>query len=261
MKKLCIGICAVVGLALAAQASVVSWDGSSADITGLGGNIQLAPGAVDTVWSTSTLNIDSPGTQADFKAAMDQVQQTHRIAQINAGLDQIFVGGGGNTAQGKTDATSPFSQMIGFDTAAFAAADVLDNMAVSIANRNGSDTLSFRWFVQTATGAYVSGVVDTFTGTAVQAYTLADATAIEWFDFDVNANIGSAIGASAGTLALSNVDYAGVFASETWDSGTTNWRGVKVAAFSAEAIPEPATLGLFGIGALVALFVRRRIMM
>jgi hypothetical protein len=261
MKMRWISLTVAAAMVLATQAEIVSWDGSSSDITSLGSNIQLTPGAVDTVWSSSTLNIDSPGSQADFKAAMSQVDQTHKIAQINAGLDQIYVGGGGRTDQGKTDATSPFSQMIGFNTSVFADADVLDNVAVSIANRNGSDTLSFRWFVQTGSSAYVSGVVDTFSGTAVQDYTLADATAIEWFAFDVNANIGSAIGASAGTLALSNVDYAGVFATETWGSGTTNWRGVKVAAFSAEAIPEPATLGMiasFGVGVL---FIRRRIMM
>jgi len=250
MKKVMMLMMAVA-LAAATQAVTVSWDGTSTDITDLTANIQLTPGPGDTVWDTSGLIIDSPGTQADFKAAMDQVQQYHKIAQINAGFDRIYVGGGGNTAQlvdgvPKIDATSPFSQMIGFDTSAFADTDVLQSMAVTILNRNAGDTLSFRWFVQTATDAYVSGVVDTFTGTAGHSYTLADATAIPWFVFDPNANIGSAISDANSLRVLTNVDYAGVYATETWTSGTTNWRGVFVSKFSASTpefkatVPDPA---------------------
>ena len=138
MKKVMMLMMAVA-VAAAAQAVTVSFDGGLIDpVTG---QIQMTPGAVDTVWGTTTLLIDAPAPQADIKFAMSQVGTTHRTAQINK-AGYIYAGGGGSTTQfdkqdppqPKIDAVSGFSQIVAFDTGAFGAADLL-SLSVDIEPR------------------------------------------------------------------------------------------------------------------------------
>ncbi len=78
-------------MSCAASAATVLWDGTRSDITNLLFNIN-APNnwtESDTVWNTTDETIDSPGTQADIKLAMDQVTQLRHTGQINEGFDAV----------------------------------------------------------------------------------------------------------------------------------------------------------------------------
>jgi hypothetical protein len=190
IMSLCIGI---------SHAASISWDGTSSDITGLSANINSTPnswGATDTVWSTTDEVVAAVGSQASFTAAIGILPGQRRIAQINAGSDQIFVGGNELAPTGLT----PYTTLVGFDTSAFGAAEVLTGISVNLRTRPTGDTMSVRWFAEAGGSTYVSDVIGSVTGAAYQTLTTPDATAIEWFAFDKNANIGSAVGPYDGKL-------------------------------------------------------------
>ena len=227
-------------MSLAVQAATVLWDGSSSDITNLTSNMN-SPGVwtgSDTVWNTTDEMIDSPGTQADIKLVMDQVSQLRHVGQINEGFDALYCGGGDSSSI-TNDAVSPFSQLIAFDAGAFSATGLpLRALSATLKTRLASDTQFFRWFVESSGNRYVSAVVNSDVGTDYTTYTLGDAAASEWFAFDGNANIGSAIGASVGMLTLTNVTYAGILATETYATAQ-NWHGAIVQRF---AVSEEAVI-------------------
>ncbi|MHC4556974.1 MAG: PEP-CTERM sorting domain-containing protein [Planctomycetota bacterium] len=240
---------ACVGLS---EAAVVSWNGYSSDITDLGGNVNSTPNSwdvVDSVWSTTDEVVSAVGGQASFKAAIGILPGQRRIAQINAGSDQIFVGGNEN-ATATPPPTSPYTILVGFDTSTFGVDEVLTAISIEVRTRPTGDTMSLRWFVEAGLSTYVSGVVDSMTGAEYKTLTLPDATAIEWFAFDKNADIGSAVGASVGTLSLTDITYAGYYTSSSF-TNNANWHGAFVKTFSATAVPEPTTIGLLSLGALV----------
>ena len=242
---------ACVGLS---EATLVSWDGTSTDITDLAANVS-STGSQAGIWSASTRAVAAVGSQAGFKAALGNPDQRQAI-EINAGFDQIFVGG--NESSGSS---GPYVSMMGFDTSAFGAAEVLTTVSLELKNRTW-DTMSVRWFVEAGGSTYVSAVVGTVTPT-LTTLTLPDATDIEWFAFDKDLEIGPAgatdpIGASAGTLSLTDVDYVGYHASSAFTSAA-NWRGAYVNTFSATAgspliakHPHPAD-GATGVDAIPTL--------
>jgi hypothetical protein len=169
IMSLCIGI---------SHAASISWDGTSSDITGLSANINSTPnswGATETVWSTTDEVVAAVGSQASFTAAIGILPGQRRIAQINAGSDQIFVGGNELAPTGLT----PYTTLVGFDTSALGAAEVLTGISVNLRTRPTGDTMSVRWFAEAGGSTYVSDVIGSVTGAAYQTLTTPDATAIE----------------------------------------------------------------------------------
>ena len=235
-------------MSCAVQAATVLWDGTHSDITNLTSNINSPNDWTesDTVWNTTDQTIDSPGTQADIKLAMGQVTQLRHTGQINEGFDAVYCGGGDDTSI-TNDAASPFSQLIAFDAGAFSAAGLpLRGMTVTLKTRIASDTQSFRWFVESGGQCYVSAVVASDVGADYGTYALSDAAASEWFAFDGHANIGSAIGASVGTLTLTNLNYAGILATETYTTAA-NFHGAIVHRFTlSEEVVVPRAMPYMG---------------
>jgi hypothetical protein len=232
---------AALVLSVAAQAAVVQWDGSSTDITSLGANVVAVPGgftADDQTWDTAYNLIPAQGEQAAVKAAMSQIQQYHKTMQINGGQVSLFFGGGGNTNQlagglPKVDVTAGFSQLYAFNTSLFDAAGALTNLSVTVREREPADVCSFRWFVVSGGTPYISASVAADVGTARTTYTI-DPLSEVWYAFDGAANLEAAVGASVGTLSLTNVTYAGVMTTVDTLADQKNWRGMYVYQFFAE---------------------------
>ena len=228
------------------EATVVSWDGASSDITGLGSNINTSPNdwatdlALDSAWSTTDEVVAAVGSQASFKAAIGRLPGQRRIAQINAGSNQIFVGG--NELAGS--ATSPYTTLVGFDTSAFGA-EVLKSISVRLRTRPTGDDMDVRWFVEAGGSTYVSGVVDSLTGAGYKTLTLSDARTILWYVFDADANIGSAISDANSLMELSDVTRVGYHTTSSF-TADANWHGAYMNNFSAETLrftaidPDPA---------------------
>jgi hypothetical protein len=235
-------------MALVAQAETVLWDGTHSDITNLSFSVSSPNDWTesDTVWNTTDETVDSPGTQADIRLAMGQVIQLRHVGQINSGFDAVYCGGGDDTSI-TNDAVSPFSQLIAFDAGAFSAAGFpLRAMSVTLRKRISTDTQSFRWFIESDGQCYVSAVVDSDVGTDYGTYTLGDAEAGEWFAFDGNANIGTAIGASVGSLILTNLTYAGILTTEAY-TNAANWHGAIVQRFAvSDETVVPAAMPYMG---------------
>jgi len=142
------------------EAALVSWNGYSSDITDLGGNVNSTPNswdAADSVWSTTDEIVAATGGQASFKAAIGILPGQRRIAQINAGSDQIFVGG--NEDAGATlPPTSPYTTLVGFDTSAFGVDEVLTAISIELRTRPTADTMSLRWFVEAIQAGWAGAV-------------------------------------------------------------------------------------------------------
>jgi len=227
---------ACVGLS---QGASVSWDGTSSDIVDLTANV-ASPGSwttADSVWSTTDEVVGAVGTQASFKAAIGRLPAQRMVAEVNASLNSVFVGG--NELSGS--ATSPYTTLVGFDTSAFAVDAVLESISVTLSSRVAGDTMSVRWFVEAGGSTYISGVVDLDVGSTPKTLTLSDATAIEWFDFDDSVNIGSAIGASVGTLSFSDVDYVGYYTSSSF-TADANWHGAWLTNFLTSTAIDPVPI-------------------
>jgi hypothetical protein len=63
---------------------------------------------------------------------------------------------------------------------------------------------------------------------------MADPASEVWYAFDGGTNLEAAVGASVGTLTLTNLTYAGIMTIVDEISGTQNWRGMYVYQFFAE---------------------------
>jgi hypothetical protein len=220
------------------HAAVVSWDGSSADITGLTEN-QRSPDVwtiADEAWNTTDEIVPAVGSQASFKVALSNVSDIRQRALIRQDWDRIVVSGGGLSA-----APSPYVTLMGFDTTSFDDQLVLFQISVTLREETAADTTDLRWFVQAEGQTYVSAVFAADISIEEATYMLDHTTPIEWFAFDGDANLTSAVGASQGTLALqhmafTDVDYVGFYTEHTYTT-MTNWHGTRVQNFWVKAIP------------------------
>ena len=227
----------MVACAGLSQATSVSWDGASADIVDLSGNVAAVPNSwttADSVWSTTDEVVPAVGSQASFKVAIGRLMGQRRTAEVNAGFDSVYVGG--NEVAGS--ATSPYTTLVGFDTAVFGAAEVLESISVTLSSRVAGDTMSVQWFVEAGGSTYISGVVDPDVGSTLKTLTLPDVTTIEWFAFNDSVNIGSAMGASVGTLSLTDVDYVGYYTSSNF-TADANWHGAYLTNFLTSTAIDP----------------------
>lgn len=111
-------------------------------------------------------------------------------------------------------------------------------------------TADFRIAVKKGSDWYVSGTTGQAQNTTYNNTTAA-LTALTWYDIDTSTY---AIG-SAADITLTDIDAVGLYLSATRANQMSR---VSIQNFTVAAIPEPATIGMLGLGGLVALLLRRQ---
>ncbi|MHC4987974.1 MAG: PKD domain-containing protein [Planctomycetota bacterium] len=230
--------------------SMVTWDGSTNPVTA---NIDHIADANDIAWSTTGASFAAIGKNAAFKTASSKyvggpgtgtvTLSESQIAEVDPDLIRMRIR---NIADPNDPSVPNFAGLVGFDTTAWPAADVL--VAVSIGDAaTARAAADFRWFVESAGSTYVSEIVATVSE-AVDL-SLDDATSLEWFNLDPAVNIDGAIGTSIGTgtlasLAFDDVDAVGFYFLKSGLIATGQIEPTQITSFSAVAVP-PELVGLW----------------
>jgi hypothetical protein len=138
---------------------------------------------------------------------------------------------------------------------------------LSFSNATGSATLSMnqlvpagadstvRLLVKNGDNWFVSGTERTATGSlSVNGYTET------WYAYNPSDNLfidTSALGEGVAGSELTDIQAFGGFVQSLNFNGTTTFANFQFDGFTANLIPEPATIGMLGLGAMSVLVVRR----
>jgi len=132
------------------------------------------------------------------------------------------------------------SQTVGFSAG--------DSLSVNFA-AIGATTRDFRFVVNQGGTYYVSNVNKTDATAGVFSI---DPAAVSWRTISTDGNY--TIGGTASMITLDDVKAVGLYINA---SRTGNQTNIQFNDFQASVIPEPATIGMLGLGGLVALMLRR----
>jgi len=279
-KSVIMAACAAC--ALAGQADVViKFDGATADAAtaqanvGATGTQTLAPGETFTqslAYSTTVPKF-SPGTPANYLSGQP-IYAGHYMMWTNTSASTVT--NSGVTALAYRGGTEPEDIQISAGTTSTVIGRQLNFAILFELNTSGNygfdaaSTLTInmkafaagerdtRWVVVAGNGStYVSAATVGSLATSLTDYTLSDPDEINWAVWTPGADM------SFGTLTynvagstLTNITHAGI-AENGYTLGTA--RIGYIAGFEGDLylIPEPATIGMLGIGALVAMVLRR----
>jgi hypothetical protein len=120
-------------------------------------------------------------------------------------------------------------------------------------------TWTSRWVVAVGGTLYASQETFTWSGTGGSVITSSGLTTTGWEAITPSAN-DLYIDFSSATFAaapdLTNISAAGVLSEQSGNYGAAASMNYRINSFT--AIPEPATIGMLGLGTLITLVVRRR---
>lgn len=230
-------------------ATIVQWGtpGGDADIVTANAN-----GTRTTTYSTSHINpangtngysTSIAGQTREFYGAIGPSSNVFGIVNVGGGdLIQMVYNTGGDG--GSVDS------MIAWESPDFLTSDrELASFSMEFDTRGGSTTA--RYLIETSDGWYQSN--QTFANSTNNTFTSDTSTEgnLTWSPY-------SSFGITAPAVPVDTTEIISVGASFTSTLSTGNWTGARLRYFQVEAIPEPSTSALAGLGALGLLARRRR---
>lgn len=285
MKKSVV-MAACAAFALAGQAAVViSWDGSATDYTPSGqatigstGGSTNAPGTAFTKnfeYSTTVAKWtkDSPanysGTGAQNIYAGYHLTWSNSTASTltnastvtmgyldGTGTEEVRTYQGGNTS---SDKTMNYAILFGLNTPGSYGFDDTSSLTAKLRAFQNTGVITNRWIVVADGVTYVSQTEIGALKTTHDTYTLSNPDEIYWAAWTPGSDMsfGNLTFNVAGS-SLENITLAG-YAENSFTAGGTVGRTSVIAGVTADlsVIPEPATVGMLGLGALVSLVFRR----
>lgn len=251
MKAIIVALSATLTAFVSLADVIVSWGNGATDIVTAnsanlpaGTSLNLGSYANPAVGANYYPNYVSEGATPYFYAATDGVRayvrnattpgdSLYTVLTVGVGQGAIFLWDKAGFWGGASDAASTVD---------------LTGMTVNITDNAGSTASSVRFVIRLGTDFYVSG-------TSGEGTTdIADPSTLNWYNYDV-ANY-KTIGSAVTLTDFSNLTAAGLYLTAT-STGSSIAISVNNFGVSGTVIPEPATVGLLGLGTLVSLLLRR----
>lgn len=164
------------------------------------------------------------------------------------------------SASGTVGAGVAVTGLTVFDTtAAFALGDI-NSLDADFFMGGGGINTDARIVIQANGSMYISSLVYDSTSSFTISLDSTALDALSWYSYSPNASDIYTIGSLAALTGTESVTDIGIWWEATDGAGDENisYAGGGLKTFSVDAVvPEPATVGMLGLGALVSLLVRR----
>lgn len=259
MKKILVAIL-LTGLALGASAAPIEWwdmnDTAGTSLLGLNNT-----GTIDSTWNFNHTGAATDGNGL-FVIAGNVGNTTRKLPKKGSATAEIT---GVNDIYASPLTTGAYSMTVDFASWNFDAASEGDLWKLKVTDSSGTDIAGIELGIVSGAGRirmWTQGAENqyyrSFDFNATEA---AGALAEIRFDLD-NDTVAYYID---GTQEYLFTDFAGAniggMAYTTSGDGTADWAtaasNVKIDAMGIDVIPEPATIGMLGLGALATLLIRR----
>lgn len=274
-KALALLVC--MGISLPAMATVIlDWSAADAMSTATGdiainlgtptdqGDIKnIVPGSpiMSTAWNSEYTENDVYGVIQTQNPGADTVD----LDTAGSGMDQstpgLWIGVDGNVPSPPADSIRNIAALISIDLdVAAGASDYITAMSFSTQGGGGIGDVGVSFAIESGGNWYISsqttfetdtGLVINYDGSDFAQLTVATASSTSLMT-------GAALTYDQDVTSLDNITSVGVFFEGSSPNETARAR-IKLDGLTAEVIPEPATLGLVGIGGGALIFIRRRL--
>ena len=260
MKKIIMLSAAVLLAAFAHADTIVQWGAASGDINIVTATTVNPSGKLPVTFVADVQRNNAVGASY-YPSATGMSPYYNGASSFAGGLENVIVNnvGGDNirnrnsmAAGGSLSAMVVWEQSSGFVTSGL----TVTNFSISLAGQQTSNTGSLNWLVEKGGAYYISSQSVAFSGATWTNASVAAST-LTWNTFTPFSSGVATIG-SATNITLANVTSLGYYFNAVNGAGTAQQTGVGTRFFSAQGvIPEPATIGMFGLGGLITLLIRK----
>lgn len=261
MKKLMMLIAVALMAAVSYSDVLVQWGESPSGAGTPGTNIVTVNQNFSSRSTTYNGGTDSPAANYYLSSSGRSPIFAAASSVANAGLVETASTGDRIAIYASTAAGAAMRSMVMWESANFLSATpnfAVTNVSIDIIQRTNANTANqgLRVVVQQGSSYYISGA-QAFGATLSNVN--FDLSSQTWYDFTpFNAGV-ETIGSAAGAISLTDVEAIGFYFTDTNGGGAAANTGANIQYFQVlgAVVPEPATVGMLGLGGLVALLIRR----